>query len=90
MTREGQDLVYIGLLIHDIGKTLEYQDGEVTKLAKVTHRGLGIEIAVLNKELFLKYYPEDFYYEIIAIINQHHGVFEEKPHSVFSYLVHFD
>ena len=88
LTREGQDLVYIGLLIHDIGKTLEYQDGEVTKLAKVTHRGLGIEIAVLNKDLFLKYYPEDFYYEIIAIINQHHGVFEEKPHSVFSYLVH--
>ena len=44
LTREGQDLVYIGLLIHDIGKTLEYQDGEVTKLAKVTHRGLGIEI----------------------------------------------
>ena len=32
--------------------------------------------------------PEDFYYETIAIINQHHGIFEEKPHSIFSYYVH--
>lgn len=88
LNEDGKDLIFLGLLLHDIGKVKEYNEGTPTQLSKVTHRGLGIEITVLNKELYLKYYPEDFYYETIAIINQHHGIFEEKPHSIFSYYVH--
>ena len=88
LNQDGIDLIYIGLFLHDIGKIKEYEEGVPTNLAKVTHRALGIEIIVLNRDLILEYYLEDWYYELIAIINQHHGVYEERPHSIFSYLVH--
>lgn len=88
LNQTGKDLIYLGLLLHDIGKVLEYYEGQSTHLAKVTHRGLGIELVVLNKEIFLEYYSSDWYYEFIGIINQHHGVYEERPHSFFSYFVH--
>lgn len=88
LNQNGLDLIVIGLLLHDIGKTKEYLNGEKTKYYKATHRGLGIEIIVLNRDLILKHFHEDFYYELISIINQHHGIFEERPHTIFSYLVH--
>lgn len=88
LNQRGRDLVYIGLVIHDIGKVKEYNHGEKAPYAKATHRGLGVEILVNNKQAIVSKFDEDFFYELLAIITQHHGVFEEKPHTVFSYLVH--
>lgn len=72
LNEDAKDLIFLGLLLHDDAKVKEYNDVTPTQLSKVTHRFQRTEITVLNKELYLKYYPEDFYYETIAIINQHH------------------
>ena len=85
---KGRDLLFFGLAIHDIGKTLELDEGVYTKESVATHRGLGILILAEKRQMITELYDNQFFLELVAIVNQHHGLYEEKPHSVFSYLVH--
>lgn len=84
----GKDLVFIGLVLHDIGKTKEYNEGVLTDKVYVGHRVLGAEWLFVNKGLICDIYDEDFYYELMSIIVQHHGKWEERPRTVYSYLIH--
>jgi 3'-5' exoribonuclease len=87
-TEDNVDLIYIGVLLHDIGKTLELKDGTYTNISMATHRFLGAELLFGYREEIIREYSETWYYNLISIITQHHGQYEERPRTVFSYIVH--
>ncbi|MEC2463885.1 HD domain-containing protein [Bacillus cereus] len=84
----GVDLLYVGVFIHDIGKIKELNNGLYTDIAIATHRFLGAEMLFPHKDLIVKMYNELFYYNLISIITQHHGQYEERPRTLYSYIVH--
>lgn len=82
------DLFFIGVLFHDIGKIDEYMFGTSTKISFVTHQYLGTEYIREHKDEIIKLYSEDWYYQLVAILLQHHGIYDMRPKTVFAYLVH--
>lgn len=99
-----KDLVFIGLAVHDMGKIMEYNNGNRTEIAFATHNFLGQEILFEFKKdivegfeapvkgsdepIVVEPFGSDFYYRLQAIIQQHHGEFGEPCHTIESYLVH--
>lgn len=87
-----RDIFVLGLLVHDLGKIIELQDGAYSKRAIVEHTYWGIEIIKpFEKEfndIFVVADDEYPFDELIAVIQQHHGEFGARPKSVYSYLVH--
>jgi len=81
-----KDLLYLGCLLHDIGKVREMDMGVYQEVSKVTHRFLGIEM--LDKDLIVSIYGESFYYELVSILLQHHGEYADPCKTVSSYIVH--
>lgn len=80
-----KDLVMIGVLLHDIGKIKEMHMGVYQPCSKVTHRFLGIEM--LDKDLIVENYGEDWYYELVSIMLQHHGEWGDPCKTVSARLV---
>lgn len=89
-----KDIFMLGLLIHDIGKVITRRYTTINEDEIVLeHRTLGLKYFLLNegKEFFLsveEIYGKQAIVELEAIIMQHHGAFEERPKTVFSYLAH--
>lgn len=80
-----KDLVMLGVLLHDIGKIKEMHMGVYQTCSKVTHRFLGIEM--LDKDLIVENYGEDWYYELVSIMLQHHGEWGDPCKTVSARLV---
>lgn len=79
------DLLILGCLLHDIGKIKEMVMGVYQPCSKVTHRFLGVEM--INKNLVVELYGEDWYYELVAILLQHHGEWGDPCKTVASRVV---
>lgn len=84
-TEDEKDLLILGGLFHDIGKTREMHMGSYTKESVVTHRFLGVEM--LDKDLIVELYNENWYYHLISIMLQHHGQYAEPCHSIVARVV---
>jgi 3'-5' exoribonuclease len=82
------DLLYIGTLLHDIGKTVEMNFGVYQPKSIVTHNYLGIEFIAPYKEEIVKSYSEEWYYNLISILLQHHGEYEAPCRTVAAFVVH--
>lgn len=83
------DLLILGCALHDIGKTMEYTNGSIIGNGLiVSHHTFGVEILHSCKEYIVGVYDEEFYYRLLAIVEQHHGEFEETPRTIEAYLVH--
>lgn len=83
------DLFVLGTAIHDIGKIYEYTNGIIEGNGLlVSHHTFGVEMLLKHKDFIIESKNEEFYYRLLAIIEQHHGEFEEKPRTVEAYLVH--
>lgn len=80
-----RDLLMLGCLFHDIGKVREMNMGVYQPCSKVTHRFLGIEM--LDKDLIVKTYGIDWYYELVSIMLQHHGEYGDPCRTVSARLV---
>lgn len=78
----------VGCILHDVGKTLEYNQGKKSNHGYVPHTLSGIEFVAQFKETIIKAYGPDSYLRILSIIGQHHGDFGEKPQTIEAYLVH--
>lgn len=85
-TQDEKDLIILGALLHDIGKTIEYNLGNPQPLSFLTHRIVGIEM--LDKTLISSLYSEMWYYQLVAILVQHHGEYDDNCRTVASYIVH--
>ena len=82
-----RDLLYTGALLHDIGKIIEMQFGTYTEYSYVTHRFFGAEMLIPFKSKIIELYNEDWYYQLMSIILQHHGEFGEPCKTIAAYLV---
>lgn len=82
------DLLYIGAILHDIGKTIEMQMGIYQPESIVNHTYLGMEIISQFKEEIIKLYGVDWYYELTSILLQHHGDFGMPCKTVSAHIVH--
>ena len=82
------DLMYLGIIMHDIGKIEEMKDGVYQKNSYITHRVFGVELMHKYKNVIVETYSIDFYYQLLAIIQGHHGAYGESPKTVWAYIVH--
>lgn len=82
------DLMVIGIIIHDIGKVFEMYNGVYQQYAYITHRGLGLEHLARYKDFIIERYDMDFYYMLYAIIQQHHDEYGERALTMYSYITH--
>jgi 3'-5' exoribonuclease len=83
------DLLYLNIILHDIGKVNEIGEGGIyTPNSFVTHRAMGAEITVQNKAAIVAAFGETFYYNIISVQLGHHGEFADKPTSIWAYIIH--
>lgn len=82
------DLLYLGVILHDVGKVHEMNMGVYQPNSFVTHRTLGVEMVCRYKEQIVSAYDEKFFYQILAILQGHHGEYGDKPTTVMSYLIH--
>ena len=84
-----KDMLYLGIIFHDIGKIYEMNLGVYTEYSYVTHRMLGIELLVKYKPVIVQCFDENFYYELISVLQGHHGAeWGDAPNTVLAYLVH--
>ena len=82
------DLVYVGAVLHDIGKTVEMDLGVYQMQSCVTHLYLGTEFISPFKADIVQAYSSEWYYNLISIVLQHHGEFDLKCKTVWSYVIH--
>lgn len=83
------DLLYVGALLHDIGKIDEMNFGIYQSKARVTHRFLGIEYFAEHKAKIVELYSEDWYYNLVSILLQHHGEWEDKCRTIYAQIIHW-
>lgn len=84
------DLLYVGTLLHDVGKIREFTFGVYQPASVVTHKYLGSEMIAEHKAEIVDAYGEQWYYDLISIMLEHHGEFGEPPKTVaarMTYLV---
>lgn len=87
--KEFSDMLYFNIVLHDIGKIFELNQGVYTKNSFVTHRTLGVEITVQHKQKIVEVFDETFYYHILAVQQGHHGEWGDKPTTVWAQLIHY-
>ncbi len=87
--KEHGDLFFMGIMLHDIGKVYEYTDLSMSRYWYANHRVRGIEFLASRRAKIEKIYNETFYRQIQAIIQGHHGEFQDRPTTVATLIVHF-
>lgn len=82
------DVLYLGALFHDLGKIREMNLGVYQSVSTVTHRYLGVEYIAPYKDEIVENYSEEWYYDLISVLLQHHGEFGDPCRTVSAYIVH--
>lgn len=82
------DIIYCGIVLHDVGKVREMNLGTYTTNSFVTHRLLGCEMLAKHRDAIVGHVGETNYYHLQAIIQGHHGQWGEQPKTVWAYVVH--
>lgn len=84
-----RDIVLVGGLMHDIGKTIEYDGSSMSGVGKIlSHRIIGAERVILMRDDIIPLIGEEGYERLLAVMMQHHGEFEETPRCIEAYIVH--
>lgn len=87
---ERKDIMLVGAFLHDLGKVIEYTDGQISETGKIiSHRTImAYRVAELKKDLCSVITPESFWV-LLSIFEQHHGEYEEHPRTVEAFFVHW-
>lgn len=83
-----KDLLFIGVALHDIGKTKEMEYGVYQPNSSVSHRFFGAEWLAKNKDFIINLYNEKWYYDLVSVMLQHHGEYGDPCRTWVSYIVH--
>lgn len=87
--RLSPDVLFLSCALHDVGKIVEYNDGIISERGKMlSHHTFGVLFLVDNKDLICSSMGDDFFYELLSVVEQHHGEYEERPRTVLAYVVH--
>lgn len=81
------DLLYLGALLHDIGKVREMQYGNYQSCSVVTHRYLGVEMLSGYKDEIIAKFGEDWWLHLVSIMLQHHGEYGDPCRTVVAWVV---
>lgn len=86
----GGDLLYLGCAIHDIGKIMEYNMGDISEEGKILSHLVSGAILVASEfgDLISSTMGEKFLYDLLSVVSCHHGEFGEPPRTVAAYVVH--
>lgn len=88
MNRVGTDLLFLGCALHDIGKVYEYSNGSISDVGKlISHNTYGVLILHEYKDFIISTLGDEFYVNLLAIIQQHHGEYGERPRTVASCVI---
>jgi len=82
------DLIYVGVICHDIGKVREFYMGDYVKNSFISHSEYGCEMMYEIKEYIVELFDEAFFYRLLSIIRGHHHIYEMKAKTVYAYIVH--
>lgn len=84
----GNDLLFLGSALHDIGKTREYRNGVISEEGKrISHLTSGILMLEVHKDEIVELMGEDFYIDLLSVISQHHGEYADPPRTVASAVI---
>ena len=83
-----KDLLIIGALLHDIGKTMEMNYGVYQPNSAISHRILGLDILYKYRHEIESAYDEKWFRDLQSIIVEHHGEFGDPCKTVVAYVVH--
>lgn len=83
-----KDLLYAGIILHDVGKIQEIADGSYSKNSFVSHRVMGVEYLAANKEAIVDTVGIDNYYRLLSIVIGHHDQFGTPADTVWAYAIH--
>lgn len=88
MNRVSPDLLFIACALHDIGKIMEYDNGAMSEEGlSLSHHTFGVLILSENKSEIVEKKGIEFYNQLLAVVEQHHGEYGERPRTVASYVV---
>ena len=83
------DILLVGVALHDIGKVVEYAEGEMSSVGKLlSHRTHASLMLSKIEAQVVELMGEEWYYRLHSVFQQHHGEWEESPRTVEAYLVH--
>lgn len=85
---KNKDLLYAGIILHDIGKVQELGSGSYAKNSFVSHRVMGVEYLAFNKGIICSLVGADNYYRLLSIITGHHDQYGTPADTVWAYVVH--
>lgn len=86
-TQDTKDLLFIGVSMHDYGKIFEMKNGVYQELSYVSHRERGLMHIHTFQDIIQSKYNEKWFYDLIAIISQHHDEFGERANTIASFVV---
>lgn len=87
-SQDKKDLLVIGCILHDIGKTREMEYGVYQPGSFVSHRYFGAEMIEAHRDFIVEQYGEEWFYHLIAILLQHHDEFGDPCRDVYALVVH--
>ncbi|MCL2134264.1 MAG: HD domain-containing protein [Candidatus Bathyarchaeota archaeon] len=82
------ELIYVGVICHDIGKIREYYMGDYAKNGFVSHIDYGCEMLYSIKDFVVDLFDEVFFYHLISIIRGHHHIYGDRAKTVYAYIIH--
>lgn len=89
LRRVDKDTLLIGAALHDIGKCMEYYHGTMSEQGLYISHLLSGGLILASYELQIRQLKGDeFYYTMLAVTNQHHGIYSERPRVLAAYLIH--
>lgn len=88
MKKISPDLLFLGCAIHDIGKVFEYTDGTIVNEGTLlSHNSFGVLILAEYSSQIIDLVGQEFYYRLLAVVEQHHGDYGDRPRTVASYVI---
>lgn len=84
-----KDLFFLGVALHDIGKTKEMCNGVYQPLSQCTHREIGLEMLFPYKPKIIELYGERGWMILTSIILGHHDEYGDSAKTVYAYMVHW-
>ena len=87
-SKDRLDLIYLGVVLHDIGKIIEMNFGTYQRNSFVGHTFFGAEMIAKHREEIVNLYGEDWYYQLASVLLQHHDEYETPCKTVLSFVVH--